>query len=115
MTTINNRAQALGSIDLLALEQFATSIAALANQEAHPVEILDSVLQTIAENMNASCDGIYHDKQQILSEKAEQIGYSNYYSFQQDLLYLIGRRMADLRHSRLTAAQRAQRRLIQAL
>lgn len=98
------------SIDLLALEQFATSIAALATEQARPTEVLDNVLATIAENMNAGRGTARHDKHQILREKAMQVGYANYRRFEQDLLCLIGERLEDLRYCHLTAADRQLKR-----
>lgn len=100
------------SIDLQALESFATSVAALAAQEARAIDILDAVLESIAENLNASgAGGIRLDKRDILRRKAEQTGYASYRCFERDLLCLIDARMADLRRCRLTASERAQKRL----
>ena len=103
------------SLDLQALEQFATSIAALARDEARPTEVLSSVLQTIAENLNACSAGPRRDKDSILLEKALQIGYQNPRQLEQDLLHLIGERMLDLRGCHLTAIEREQKRMIMAL
>lgn len=83
---------------------FAASIAALAVGEADPRDILHSVVERYE-----------FDKERHLAAKAQSMGYQHYGKFEEDLIALIGQQMHDLKSCRLTAAERDQRRLIDAL
>ena len=99
------------SVDQLALDQFATTIAALAQDGSSPTAVLNHVLEAIAANLNeTSCYG-YYSSERILQERASQIGYRNLHQFRRDLLQTIEDRMHDLRFSRLSASAREQKRI----
>jgi hypothetical protein len=93
------------------MEQFATSIAALAEQQTSPETVLYDVLSAIAENMRASGRHEEVTVESILEEKAHQAGYGNLQHFHTDLLHLIREQMVGLQLSRLTASHRGHMRV----
>ena len=97
------------SIDREGLEQFATSIAALATSEATPSEVLETVVGSIIENLNESVHTKRYTSYSLLQEKALHYGFHDITPFKRELLKLIGERMIDLHISQLSATQRQKR------
>lgn len=96
-----------GSIDYIGLEQFATSIAALANGEARPIEVLENVLSSIAENLNASTTEPHYSPETVMSEKAHELGFQDMELFREEACRLIAHSMIDLELSKLSAKHRS--------
>lgn len=96
-------------IDFEALDQFATSVAAMATLDATPLAVLENVLSTIAENLNASHHCTRYSSEGLLREKAQRYGYEDISLFRRHIVKLIGERMIDLQISQLSAIQRRQR------
>ncbi|MCI5050026.1 MAG: hypothetical protein MRY32_06805 [Rickettsiales bacterium] len=88
------------------LEQFAVSIAALASNEATPLAVLENVLATVAENLNASSALAAHDSKTMLSEKAAALGYDDVQMFRKDLVECIGQYMNNIRLTGISQQQR---------
>jgi len=93
----------------LGLEQFATSIAALAGEETTPVSALDKAVEDFVANLNAAQGGHGYNKDRLLQEKAASLGYRDVSEFRRRLEWLIGERMIELHVSRLSVAQRVGR------
>lgn len=98
------------SIDYEALDQFATSVAAMATLDATPLAVLENVLGTIAENLNASLHCTRFSAEGLLLEKALRYGYDDVALFRRHIVKLIGERMIDLQISQLSAIQRQTRK-----
>lgn len=97
--------QASSSAAAPTLEFFATCMAALAQGETDPKLILESVI-----------DAMGVDKSALLGEQAARYGYGDAIeSFEASLLEAIDEQLFGLRACHLTAADRAQRRLIASL
>lgn len=97
-----------GSNDL-GLEQFATSIAALAGDLTNPDTALDKALSGFVDNLNAAHGEQAYNTERLLEEKAASLGYHDLREFRRQLEWLIGERMIELHVSRLSAAQRLGR------
>lgn len=95
-----------GTVDQEKLEQFATSIAAMATHEATPLAILGNVLNTIAENLNASTGENRYNAETILQERAQELGFEDVPMFRREIVRLVGQRIIDLEVSKLSAYQR---------
>ncbi|GEM_PF-3673321 len=101
------------SYDSLAvMEQFATTIAALAPKIAPPEDMLQDVLQSITESMQRAGTRQAITPDMILEEKARQAGYTNLQHFHTDLLHQIRKQMLGLQLSELTATHRDHLRVI---
>jgi len=86
-------------------EFFATSLAALANNEADPKQVLESALLIM---------GV--DKDTLLNEQASRYGFNGQREqFEEYLLAALEQQLFDLKCCRLTANDRKQRSLIAAL
>ena len=95
-----------GSVDYIGLEQFATSIAALANGETRPLDVLENVLSSIAENLNASTEQSTNSTETVMSEKAHELGFQNMEALREEACRLIAHSMVDLELSKLSAQHR---------
>lgn len=97
------------AIDHLGLEQFATSIAALAQADLPPLAVLEQVMATIVDNLNSLGSGTGYSIEQLMHEKAAAYGFASVADFHQSLVKLIAERMVDLQISQLNAEQRRLR------
>lgn len=102
-TALNAR-PASDAIDTGALEQFATSIAAMANCPILNQQMLYEALSLITE-----------DTDRLLADKARQIGYQGREHFVEELIPCVHRQMCQLKSCRLTASERARKRLMDSL
>lgn len=95
-----------GTYDSIGLDQFAISIAALANGEASPIAVLENVLSSIAENLNAASGCMHYDADSVLREKAHALGFNDMSLFLAEVINRIAASMVDLQISKLTAQHR---------
>jgi hypothetical protein len=92
--------------DDVGLDQFATSIAALAGDMTAPMAALEKALTDFVENLNATYGVDAYSEDRLLREKASSLGYDDLIEFRSKLEWLIGERMIELHVSRLSAAER---------
>lgn len=87
------------------LHYFATSLAALASDSTSPKQVLENAIAAM---------GI--DKDALLRDQAARCGFDGHTDdFEQTLMAVMHQQFLDLKSCHLTAAERAQRRLIAAL
>ena len=87
------------------LEFFAASLAALAKNNTSPKHVLEEAISVM---------GV--DKERLLSDQAARYGFAERTGdFEETLIAVMHQQFLDLQSCHLTAAQRAQRRLIAAL
>lgn len=95
-----------GTVTQHALEQFASSVAALSAGTKSPLAVLEQVLGAIVDHINTQHPDHDCTIDELLSDRAAAYGFSSVREFRLTLLKMIGERMVDLEFSRLSSAAR---------
>ncbi|GEM_PF-5095439 len=98
-----------GTFDSIGLDQFATTVAAMAHHETSPAQILETVLASIAENLNAASGRTDHDAESVLREKAHALGFNDMTCFLHEVNSRIATSIVDLQISKLSSNYRPAR------
>lgn len=94
----------------LGLEQFATSVAALAGDTTAPIAALEKAIASFVENLNAMYGADTYNKERLLHEKAKELGFEDLTEFRRRLERMIGERMIELHiSSRLSTLKQSFR------